>query len=71
MTKDFAKLDLNEKRHHIIGTIENTISNFFYADRKEDDVLTVGDIEHAVTDGVISLDEIIEEFTKHIEYHLS
>jgi hypothetical protein len=47
---------------NIIATIQDTVSSFMYYDRKEDEDLPRGAIEQAIKDGIITIDEIVQEF---------
>lgn len=51
----------------IINTITDLCSNFLYYDRKEDGQLSVEQLNKAVKDGVITVDEMVAEFRKHLE----
>jgi len=46
----------------IKDTITDMVSNLLYYNRKDDEELEVGDIEKAIKDGVITVDEICELF---------
>lgn len=50
----------------IQNTVIDLVSNFLYYDRKEDEELGVGDIDKAVSDGVISVDEICSLFKEKL-----
>ena len=54
----------------ILGTIEDMISDFLYYDRKGDEELRVGDIDKAVRDGVVTVDEMVNKFREGLEKHL-
>jgi len=51
----------------ILNTITDLCSNFLYYDRKEDEDLSVEDLEEAVENGTITIDEMVEEFRRHLE----
>lgn len=70
MQHHFNDLSIQEKREAIISAIDDLISDFLYYDRKEDSIIGVGDIEDAIRDGVISVKEIIEEFSERLEHNL-
>lgn len=55
-----------ERRGLILDVISDLVSKFLYYDRKEDEELPRGAIEEAVKNGEITVDEICEEFKKHI-----
>ena len=67
---NFDKLDPQEKRDYIAGIVEDTISNFLYYDRKSDEDLGVDDIENAVRDEIITVDEIVQLFREQLEHNL-
>jgi hypothetical protein len=46
----------------IKDTISDAVGNLLYYHRKEDSELPVGCIDQAVRDGVITIDEMVEEF---------
>jgi len=54
-------------KERILAAIQTAVIKFLYYDRKEDEDLPVGVIEQAVRDGVITTDEIVEEFRHEIE----
>lgn len=63
---------MSQRLKNIIeNTIEDTVANFFYYDRKNDEELKVGEIELAVKKGVITKEEILEKFRRHVEAALS
>jgi hypothetical protein len=51
--------------------ISDTIADFLYYDRKEDENLPRGAIEAAVIAGEITVSEIIEMFRRHLEEGLN
>ncbi len=53
-------------KEDILNTIDDLVSSFLYYDRKEDEDLGVGDIEDAITKGIISIDDITDRFKKSI-----
>ena len=46
----------------IMANVSDLASDLLYYDRKEDEELGVGDIEKAIEDGVITVDEIVDKF---------
>ena len=46
----------------IKNTLTDLMSNFLYYDRKEDDELGVDDIDKAINNGIISIDELTAQF---------
>jgi len=59
---------VNEKQENarkiIFSTIEQSVSNMLYYDRKEDEDCPVDFIENSIKAGYITVDEIIEEISK-------
>jgi hypothetical protein len=51
----------------ILSAITDLSSNFLYYDRKEDEDLSSEDIEDAVENGIITIDEMVEEFRRNLE----
>jgi len=54
-------------RQTILNVIEDTVSKFFYYDRKDDEELGVGDLSDAIESGIISVNEIVMAFKDSIE----
>lgn len=53
---------MSNLRQKISNTISDLVVDFLYYDRKGDDELGVGDIDQAVKDDVISVDEMVYLF---------
>jgi hypothetical protein len=51
----------------ILDTISDLCSDFLYYDRKEDEDLTMEQLNEAVKSGEITIDEMVTEFRKHLE----
>lgn len=51
----------------ILNTISDLASDFLYYNRKEDEDLSMEDLKNAVDNGVITVDEMVAEFRKHLE----
>ena len=51
----------------ILDTISDLCSDFLYYDRKEDEYLTMEQLNEAVKNSEITIDEMVTEFRKHIE----
>lgn len=51
----------------ILDTISDLCSDFLYYDRKEDEDLTMEQLNEAVKSGEITIDEMVAEFRKHLE----
>ena len=67
---NFDKLDPQEKRELVASVFENTVSNFLYYARKGYEDLGVDDIENAVRDEIITVDEIVQLFREQLEHNL-
>jgi hypothetical protein len=50
----------------ILNTIEDLCSNFLFYNRKEDENLSIEQLNEAVKSGFITIDEMVEEFRKHL-----
>lgn len=50
------------KKELILDTLSDLVSNFLYYDRKEDEELAVGEIEQAIHDDEITIEEMVEHF---------
>jgi hypothetical protein len=53
---------MKNTRRIIMDTVSDIIANFLYYHRKEDEDLRVGEIESAIKNGEITVDEIVEKF---------
>ncbi len=51
----------------IINRIEDLCSNFLYYDRKEDEDLSMEQLNEAVQKGEITIDEMVEVFKTNLE----
>ena len=51
----------------ILDTISDLCSDFLYYDRKGDEELTMEQLDEAVKNGEITIDEMVAEFRKHLE----
>ncbi len=51
----------------ILGRIEDLCSDFLYYDRKEDEDLSMQQLNDTVKSGEITIDEMVAEFRKHLE----
>jgi hypothetical protein len=49
-------------REKIFNTIRDLSSDFLYYDRKEDQILDMETLNQAVNSGIITVDEMVEEF---------
>jgi hypothetical protein len=51
-----------DMRQNILTTVSDLVANFMYYDRKEDEDLPLGAIEKAVKNGLITEDDIVQQF---------
>lgn len=51
----------------IINTIKDLCADFLYYDRKEDEDLSADDLEEAVKNGTVTIDEMVETFRRNLE----
>ena len=58
-------------KQEILKTISDLVKDFLYYDRKEDEDLSVEDLEKAFNDGEITIDECVEHFRKRLNYYLT
>jgi hypothetical protein len=61
---------MSDRRITILSTVQDLVGSLMYYDRKEDDELGRGEIEEAISNGEISVDEIVAEFRRHLENSL-
>lgn len=54
------------RRQTILGVIEDLVGKFLYYDRKESESLPLGEIEKAVMEGEITVEEMTEKFAEEI-----
>ena len=47
--------------------VHDLVMDFLYYDRKEDEDLKVGEIEDAIKNGTVTVDEIVESFRKYLK----
>lgn len=53
-------------KSYVLGVIGDTISNFLYYDRKEDDNLPVGKIDEMVAAGELTIDDMVNAFRSEL-----
>lgn len=53
---------MKSRKELIQNTITDMISNFLFYDRKEDEYLPRGEIEDAIKNGEITVEEIVSQF---------
>lgn len=51
----------------ILIHVSDLVKNFIYYNRKEDEELPVGEIEKAIQEGTITIEEITDAFTKSLK----
>ena len=51
---------------NINSAIEDLVSDFLYYNRKEDEDLKLGDIEKAIEEGEITIEQIVSKFKERI-----
>ena len=54
-------------KQKILNVINDMCSDFLYYDRKEDEYLSAEQLNNAVTNGEVTIDEMVSEFRKHLE----
>lgn len=60
-----------DKKNHILTTVSDLVADFLYYSRKEDEELPVGEIEKAIQEGLITEDEIVEQFRAKLKEGLN
>ena len=70
-SQDAVEENTNEMKENILATVKDLCANFLYYDRKEDEDLSAEDLEDAVKNGIVTIDEMVEEFRKQLEEHLT
>ena len=53
-------------KNKILGLVSDLVSDLTYYDRKNDEDLSVEQFNEAVENGVVTIDEIVTEFRKHL-----
>lgn len=61
-------MNAEKTKQNILDTISDLCSDFLYYDRKEDENLSVKKLNKAFKQGVITVDECVEEFRKHLQH---
>jgi len=59
-----------DRRQNILDEISDRVSDFLYYRRKEDEELGVGEIEEAIQQGEITVDEIVDHFRAELVTNL-
>lgn len=60
-----------EIEEHILGSVEDAVSNLLYYDRKEDEELPRGAIEAAIINRPELLNEIVKRFRENLIKYLT
>jgi len=58
-------------KQRILSTVRMLINDFLYEDRDDDILVPLGTIEQSIVDGVITTEEIAEEFKRSLEEQLT
>ena len=58
-------------KQEILNTISDLVKDFLYYDRKEDEDLSVEDLEKAFNNGEITVDECIDHFGKTLKRYFN
>lgn len=58
---------MSKVKQTILNTISDLCSNFLYYDRKEDEQLSMKKLNKAVAKGKITIQEMVDEFEKHLK----
>lgn len=58
-------------KQEILDTISDLVKDFLYYDRKEDEDLSVEDLEKAFNEGEITTDECVEHFGKLLKNYFN
>jgi hypothetical protein len=56
-----------ESKEIFLGLVRDSVSNLFYYDRKNDEDLSVNEVDQLIRSGQITLSEILEVFTDEIQ----
>ncbi len=56
-----------DRKETILLTVEDLVGAFLYYDRKEDEDLPRGAIEEAITNGEVTVDEIVNKFASTLK----
>jgi len=54
-------------KDYINGVISDAVAEFAYFDRKEDENLSVSELEAVVESGEVTVDEMVEMFRTHLK----
>jgi hypothetical protein len=60
----------SERKQLILDTIDDLVANFLYYDRKEDEDLPLHEIEDAVKNGEITIEEMTNRFSERLSQSL-
>jgi hypothetical protein len=62
---------VEDRREKLQVTIDDSVSNLLYYDRKEDEDLQMGVIEEMVEKGEVTVDEMIEWYATPLRAHFT
>ncbi len=62
-----GKLPAPSIRESVLGHAEDLMTDFLYYGRQEDEELPIGAIDKALATGVVTVDELLDVFRKHLE----
>jgi hypothetical protein len=55
-----------EKRRFIRTCVEDFVADLIYYDRRDDDPLRAGDVEDAILDGVVTIEELVDVMRREL-----
>ena len=58
------------KKQLILDTLSDMLQDFLYYDRRDDSELLRGDIEEAVADGDITIEDMVKHFEKELKENI-
>lgn len=59
-------MDRNAQKQQVLDYVSDLVSDFLYYDRKEDEDLPVGEIERRIELGIVTVEEIADQFEAQI-----
>jgi len=57
---------MEDKKNHALNLVEDVLSSYFYYDRKDDEDLSVKEMEELINSGTLTVDELIDQFSLKI-----
>ena len=61
---------MKDRKANILNHVEDLVSDFLYYQRKGDSELPRGEIESAIENGDIEIEDIVFEFENELRYHM-